>query len=326
MSTHCKKFSSLGRRNFESSLENIHGNISSAEFALVKLRPAVRSFLLAVSAGEAIHPELVRMQMAVFVKSAVLRAQVFLLPHKADGLRLQSSEIHIASPGVGKGLACAWGDKIMKKSKEMARAYLLSESMRILNGDRGDDAHNRGDDAHNGDLVENAEHVHPPDPLVHDGVGAGGQVVNRDLGQNVNGVIPLPQMQNAVHAAQDIERKDDQKAVHVDQLVLNDGDPKLLRNNRLTFKDLDGVRKLGDLPLPGLLQLPTGSCEAMLLRVSRNNGFGYVPINEYIRDRQTILDKGGNNGIFLNSHDGDMKALAYKTTVSVPEMPYLNMF
>ena len=71
MSTHCKKFSSLGRQNFESSLENIHGKISSAEFALVKLRLTVKSFFLAVSAGEAIHPELVKMQMAVFVKSAV---------------------------------------------------------------------------------------------------------------------------------------------------------------------------------------------------------------------------------------------------------------
>ena len=107
MSTHCKKFSSLGRQNFESSLEKIHGESSSAEFALLKLRPALRSFLLAVAAGEAIHPELVRMQLGVFVKSAVLRAQVFVIPCKADGLRLQSSEIHIASPGVGKGLACA---------------------------------------------------------------------------------------------------------------------------------------------------------------------------------------------------------------------------
>ena len=32
---------------------------------------------------------------------------------------------------------------------------------------------------------------------------------------------------------------------------------------RLTFKDIDGIRKLADLELPGLLKLPTGSCEAI---------------------------------------------------------------
>ena len=97
-------------------------------------------------------------------------------------------------------------------------------------------------------------------------------------------------------------------------------------NGRQFFKDVDGCRKLADLKLPGILQLPTGSCEAVLLRVSRNNGFGYVPINEYIRDRQTILDKTGSNGVFLNSHDPDMKALVYKTTVCVPEIERCNMF
>ena len=96
--------------------------------------------------------------------------------------------------------------------------------------------------------------------------------------------------------------------------------------DRLKFKDLDGVYKVADLPLLGILKLPTGSCEAMLLRVARNAGFGYVPINEYVRDRQTILDKTGNNGLFLNSHDPSMEALAYKTTVSVPEIPANNMF
>ena len=106
---------------------------------------------------------------------------------------------------------------------------------------------------------------------------------------------------------------------HVDGMV-ND------QRKRLIFKDLDGIRKVADLPLPGLLKLPTGSCEAVLLRVSRNNGFGYVPINEYIRDRQTILDKSGNNCLFLISHDPNMEALVYKTTVSVPEMPEKNMF
>ena len=95
---------------------------------------------------------------------------------------------------------------------------------------------------------------------------------------------------------------------------------------RLTFKDIDGIRKLADLELPGLLKLPTGSCEAIFLRGARNNGFGYVPINEYIRDRQSILDKNGNNGIFLNSHDDNMEAVVFKTTESVPEIPANNIF
>ena len=94
----------------------------------------------------------------------------------------------------------------------------------------------------------------------------------------------------------------------------------------MTFKDVDGITKVAYLNLPGLIQLPTGSCEAMLLRASRNNGYGYIAINEYIRDRQTILDKFGTNGIFLNTHDPDMKALVYKTTVSVPEIPTCSIF
>ena len=174
----------------------------------------------------------------------------------------------------------------MDKSKNMARAYLLTESNRIMKADGGDDVHG-------GEQEHNADNMHPPDLDRADVVHAEVQIVNRQQGQNANGVDRV--QQDAVHADDDIEVKDDPNVVEV---VLYDGDPKLLRNNRLTFKDLDGIRKLADLPLPGLLQLPTGSCEAMLLRVSRNNGFGYVPINEYIRDRQTILDKGGNNGIF----------------------------
>ena len=49
-----------------------------------------------------------------------------------------------------------------------------------------------------------------------------------------------------------------------------------------------------------------------------------VPINEYIRDRQTILDKTGGTGVFLNSHDRGMKSLVYKTTVCVPEIERCN--
>lgn len=208
----------------------------------------------------------------------------------------------------------------MRKSKDMAHAYLHSESNRILNGDGSVAALDR-DQAHNpGDL--------DPPPQVDRGnaAEAGVEVIDRQPAENANEEEAYQQLHNALGDAAEIIPADEPQPLQVGEVAIHDGEPEIRRNNRLTFKDLDGIRKLADLPLPGLLQLPTGSCEAMLLRVSRNNGFGYVPINEYIRDRQTILDKGGNNGIFLNSHDGEMKALVYKTTVCVPEMPRLNMF
>ena len=96
MATSMKKFNTLGRQKLESSLEDIFGNISTAQYCLSKLRPKVRTFLVRITAGESIHPEIVRMQIGVFVKSAVLRAEVFTMPEKKDGLRLQSSEVHIA--------------------------------------------------------------------------------------------------------------------------------------------------------------------------------------------------------------------------------------
>ena len=107
MSKSMRKFTTVGRHKFESSLVEIFGDISTAQYCLSKLRPKVRTFLLKIAAGESIHPEIVRMQMAVFVKSASLRAEVFTMPSKTVGLRVQSSEVHIGAPGVGKGLGCA---------------------------------------------------------------------------------------------------------------------------------------------------------------------------------------------------------------------------
>ena len=141
-----KKFTLLGRQKFESNLEAMFGNISSAQYCLSKLRPKVRTYLLAVAAGEAIHPEIVRMQMGTFVKSAVLRAQVFTIPTKVDGLRIQSTEVHIGAPGVGKGLGCKWRDKIMASSIQMASDYLTTQSRNILSGHAAD-----GDVAGNND-------------------------------------------------------------------------------------------------------------------------------------------------------------------------------
>ena len=45
-----------------------------------------------------------------------------------------------------------------------------------------------------------------------------------------------------------------------------------------------------------------------------------IPIMEYLKDKQTIIDKNGSNGVFLESHDMTMRAMAYKTTESVPRI------
>ena len=42
--------------------------------------------------------------------------------------------------------------------------------------------------------------------------------------------------------------------------------------------------------------------------------------------RRTVLDKDGGNGIFLNSHDSNMKAKVFKTVESVPEIDDLTVF
>ena len=100
------KFTNLGRRTFERNLENICRDQPSAKYSLINLRPKLRSLILKIAAGERIHPEIIRTWLGVFVKSAVLRAEVFTIPTKEEGLRTQSSEVHIACSGVGKGLGC----------------------------------------------------------------------------------------------------------------------------------------------------------------------------------------------------------------------------
>ena len=53
---------------------------------------------------------------------------------------------------------------------------------------------------------------------------------------------------------------------------------------------------------------------------SPNMGCGVIPIMEYLKDKQTIIDKNGSNGVFLESHDMTMRAMAYKTTESEPRI------
>ena len=70
MSSSMSKFTTVGRHKFESSLVEIFGDISTAQYCLSKLRPKVRTFLLKIAGGESIHHKIVRMQMGVFIKSA----------------------------------------------------------------------------------------------------------------------------------------------------------------------------------------------------------------------------------------------------------------
>ena len=68
------------------------------------LRPRVRSSFLQIAVGERIHPEILRLNLSSCVKAACLKAVVYTMPSKADGLRVQSSDVLLGDPGLGKGL------------------------------------------------------------------------------------------------------------------------------------------------------------------------------------------------------------------------------
>ena len=99
------KFSSVGRSHLASSLEVMRDKQSSAKYSLQFLRPSVRGLLLSVSAGERIPPEFVRVVIGGCLKVASLRTVVFTIPSKEKGLRIQTSDIVLGKPGVGKGQA-----------------------------------------------------------------------------------------------------------------------------------------------------------------------------------------------------------------------------
>ena len=61
--------------------------------------------LLKIAADERIPPEYVRVVLAGCVKVAALRAVVFTIPSKRRGLRVQTTDIILGEPGVGKGTA-----------------------------------------------------------------------------------------------------------------------------------------------------------------------------------------------------------------------------
>ena len=69
------------------------------------LQPSVRAVLLKVAGGERIPPEFVRAVLAGCLKVGALNATVFTMPSKSRGLRIQTSDIILGEPGVGKGQA-----------------------------------------------------------------------------------------------------------------------------------------------------------------------------------------------------------------------------
>ena len=99
------KFSPVGRAHLRDSLVRIRDNKSSAKFSLEYMRPSMRGLILSVSAGERISPEFVRVVLAGCLKVASLRSVVYTIPSKEEGLRIQTSDIVLGEPGVGKGQA-----------------------------------------------------------------------------------------------------------------------------------------------------------------------------------------------------------------------------
>ena len=66
------------------------------------LRPKVRALILKITAGERIIPEYVTVVLSGCLKVAALKAVVYTIPSKAKGLRVQTSDIILGEPGVGK--------------------------------------------------------------------------------------------------------------------------------------------------------------------------------------------------------------------------------
>ena len=98
------KFSIIGRSHLSKSLSDLAKPRFSARFSVEYLRPEVRGVLVVVAAGEGIHPEIVRVNLAGCLKLAALRAVLYTIPSKDRGLRIQSSDVVLGEPGLGKGL------------------------------------------------------------------------------------------------------------------------------------------------------------------------------------------------------------------------------
>ena len=97
------KFSAVGRAKLAKSLQTLRDEQSSAKYSLKFLRPTVRGLLFKVSAGERLPSEFIRVVLGGCLKVASLRSVVFTMPSKQEGLRIQTSDVILGEPGVGKG-------------------------------------------------------------------------------------------------------------------------------------------------------------------------------------------------------------------------------
>ena len=70
--------------------------------------------------------------LAGCLKLAALKTVVFTIPSKERGLRIQSSDIILGEPGVGKGQAFQWRDDIMEDTKKMLLKYANDEMKNYL--------------------------------------------------------------------------------------------------------------------------------------------------------------------------------------------------
>ena len=52
-----------------------------------------------------------------------MKAVVCTIPSKKDGLRVQSSDVFLGDPGLGKGLGWEWREELVKASKRMLLDY-----------------------------------------------------------------------------------------------------------------------------------------------------------------------------------------------------------
>ena len=118
-----KKFSNAGRSHSSDALRAMRPDVSSARFSVQYLRPKVRAVLLKISAGERVHPEIIRINLSGCVKSACLKAVVFTIPSKVKGLRIQSTDVFLGDPGLGKGLSAEWCEDFLKSTKTMLMDY-----------------------------------------------------------------------------------------------------------------------------------------------------------------------------------------------------------
>ena len=66
------------------------------------LRPTVRALLLKIASEESIPPEYVRICLDGCMKVSSLSAVVKTIPSKGKGLRIQTFDIILDEPGVGK--------------------------------------------------------------------------------------------------------------------------------------------------------------------------------------------------------------------------------